>query len=120
MPPNVVAPNMSSLSQRELSPRAPDSTSANTRDRQWVDRIHAGDSRAFDEMVVAYYESLLRLALSYVRSRDLAEEVVQDVFLAIWQQRTSWSPNRALRVYLYAATRNRAFSQLRHRVVEER
>jgi RNA polymerase sigma-70 factor (ECF subfamily) len=89
-------------------------------DRVIVARIREGDAKAFDAMVVEYYEKLLGLAFIYLRERQSAEEVVQDVFLAIWQHRTRWAPDTSLRLYLYAATRNRAFSRLRHRRLEDR
>lgn len=88
-------------------------------DRVVAARIREGDSKVFDALVVEYYERLLRLAFTYVRERETAEEVVQDVFLAIWQQRARWAPDGGLRIYLYAATRNRSFSWLRHRRLEE-
>lgn len=86
--------------------------------QQTVAAIRAGDPSAFDALVVAHYEPLLRLAFSYLGSRESAEEVVQDVFLRIWEQRAHWSPNGALRPYLFSAVRNGAFSQLRHRRLE--
>jgi RNA polymerase sigma-70 factor (ECF subfamily) len=89
-------------------------------ERAMVACIRAGDGKAFDTMVVMYYEPMLRLAVSYLYLRESAEEVVQDVLLAIWQKRAQWQPTGALRLYLFTATRNRAFSQLRHRRVEQR
>lgn len=89
-------------------------------ERATVAAIRAGDANAFDALVVAHYESLLRLAFSYLGTRESAEEAVQDVFLAIWERRGEWSPHGALRPYLFSATRNRAFTQLRHRRVEHR
>src|SRR5688572_29959919 len=89
-------------------------------ERATVAGIRAGNANAFDALVVAHYQPLLRLAVNYLGMRETAEEVVQDVFLAIWTRRAQWSPDGALRLYLYSATRNRAFSLLRHRRVEQR
>jgi RNA polymerase sigma-70 factor (ECF subfamily) len=46
--------------------------------------------------------------------------VVQDVFLKIWERRTTWALSGPLRNYLLAATRNGAISRLRHWRVERR
>ncbi len=85
-----------------------------------ITRLRAGDTVAFDEIVIAYYETLLRLAMSYLDSRESGEEVVQDILLNIWRQRADLVAPAGLRLYLFAATRNRAISQLRHRRVEQR
>jgi RNA polymerase sigma-70 factor (ECF subfamily) len=48
-----------------------------------VDRLCAGDGTAFTEVVRAYNGSLLRLASSFVPSRAVAEEVVQETWMAV-------------------------------------
>lgn len=96
------------------------SQNAEHADDALLERLRAGDTVAFDEMVLAYYEALLRLAVNYLGSRESGEEVVQDVLLNVWRQRAELVAPAGLRMYLFAATRNRAFSRLRHRRVEER
>ena len=48
-----------------------------------VDRLCAGDGAAFTEVVRAYNGSLVRLASSFVPSRSVAEEVVQETWIAV-------------------------------------
>jgi RNA polymerase sigma-70 factor (ECF subfamily) len=88
-------------------------------ERAMVAGIRSGDASAFDAMVVDHYQALLRLAFSYLGVRESAEEVVQEVFLRIWEQRAQWSPAGSVRPYLFTATRNGAISQLRHGRVEQ-
>jgi RNA polymerase sigma-70 factor (ECF subfamily) len=47
-------------------------------DAELLDRLRAGDEQAFVILVRRYHESMLRLAGSFVPSRAVAEEVVQD------------------------------------------
>jgi RNA polymerase sigma-70 factor (ECF subfamily) len=55
-----------------------------------------------------------------VHSSAVAEELVHDVFLAVWRDRASWNVNTSPRLWLYGAVRNRAMNHLRHeRVVAE-
>jgi RNA polymerase sigma-70 factor (ECF subfamily) len=85
-----------------------------------LERLRANDPDAFDEIVVTYYEALLRAAVSYLGSRESGEEIVQDVLLNVWRTRAELSAPAGLRLYLYAAVRNRAISLLRHQQSERR
>src|SRR6266516_913233 len=51
----------------------------------WVDRIRAGDVDAFEALYRTYWQRLYAFAFRYVRSKEDAEEVVQDVFFRIWR-----------------------------------
>ena len=85
------------------------------RERTWIDGIQNGDERAFEEMFRAYYPQLCRFAAEYVDSANRARDLVQDVFLRIWDRRAEWTVRRSLRAYLYRAVRNRALNAVRHR-----
>jgi RNA polymerase sigma-70 factor (ECF subfamily) len=66
-----------------------------------------------------FYPELCGFVVQYVRSRAIAEELVQDLFLRLWERRESWEQEMPSRSYLYRAARNRAFDHLkRQRVVE--
>lgn len=89
-------------------------------DRELLDRIRRGDREAFDWAFRAYYAPLVGVAESLVRSRALAEELVQDVMLALWQKRDTMVVDDSVRAYLHKATRNRAFNHLRHERVQKK
>jgi len=69
-------------------------------------------------MFRAYGETLCSFVNGYVRSRDEAQELVQDLFLWIWEHRYEWEVPGSLRNYLFKSARNRAISLLRHQQVE--
>jgi RNA polymerase sigma-70 factor (ECF subfamily) len=85
----------------------------------WIALVRAGDTAAFEAMFRRYYEPLLRFALAYVPSREAAEDLVQDVFFRVWEQRERWEVRATLAAYLYGATRNRCLDYVRHRIVEQ-
>ncbi|MBA3259527.1 MAG: RNA polymerase sigma-70 factor [Gemmatimonadales bacterium] len=85
-----------------------------------LERIRAGDESVFEELFKAYYRALCDFVYGYVRSRDTAEELVQTVFLRIWQKRESWEPVTGIRAYLFAACRNQALDHLRHQRIVDR
>ena len=88
--------------------------------RDLVDRIQAGDREAFEVVFRAYYAKLADYANGMVRSRDGADDVVQEVFVALWTQRNRLSSPDNLVGYLYRAVRNRSLNQIRrHRMVAD-
>ena len=48
-----------------------------------LDRLRAGDERAFEALVARYYPTMLAVALHHVRTRAVAEEVVQEAWLGV-------------------------------------
>jgi len=89
-------------------------------ERDRVARIRAGDAAAFGELFREHFASLCGFVTSYVRAPEVAEELVQDLFCALWQRRAEWDPPGRVRHYLLAAARNRALGHLRHRQMAER
>jgi RNA polymerase sigma-70 factor (ECF subfamily) len=79
-----------------------------------VARVRGGDETAFESLYLAHHDELWRFAYAYVRSRDVAEELVQDVFLAIWGTRTTWQVHTRVRAWMYASVRHLALNHLRH------
>ncbi len=71
-----------------------------------VDRVRQGDALALEMIFVAYRVELIAVAERIVGSRAVAEEVVQDVFLAIWTGRAGWHITKSLGAYLRQATHN--------------
>ncbi|MBC8153930.1 MAG: RNA polymerase sigma-70 factor [Bacteroidetes bacterium] len=79
----------------------------------WLDRIATlNDERAFRSLFNLFYPELIRFALFYVNVRESAEEIVQDVFLKIWQIRANLLAIKAFRAYLFTATRNQCLNYL--------
>jgi|GEM_PF-76111 RNA polymerase sigma-70 factor (ECF subfamily) len=85
-----------------------------------VPRIRSGDEAAFELLYLAHHDELWRFAYAHVRSRDVAEELVQDVFLAVWGTRATWEVNTRVRAWLYASVRHLALNYLRHERVVTR
>lgn len=65
-------------------------------------------------MYLEYHESLWRFAYTLVRSAEIAEDLVHDIFLALWRDRARWRVTTSVRLWLYGAVRNRAMNHLRH------
>lgn len=88
-------------------------------DRELVARIGAGDIAAFEELYRAHAPALLAFAHAWLHSLETAEDLVQDLFLAIWRNREDWELKSSLRSYLFGALRNRIVSYRRSRQARE-
>jgi RNA polymerase sigma-70 factor (ECF subfamily) len=82
--------------------------------RELVERLRAGDQAAFEAIFRAHYASLADYAKGLVHSRDAAEDVVQEVFVALWTHRDRLATPDNLVAYLYRSVRNRGLNFLRH------
>lgn len=74
----------------------------------------------FGALFRATYGELCGFVLHYVGSRAIAEELVQDVFVRLWDRRASWQEELPSRTYLYRSARNRALDHIKHERVVQR
>jgi RNA polymerase sigma-70 factor (ECF subfamily) len=85
-----------------------------------VAEVQHGNVLVFGAIFDQYFEALRTFALSYVHTREVAEDVVQDVFARIWEIRTEWTVQTSIAQYLFGAVRNRAIKALRYDAVAAR
>ncbi len=71
------------------------------------------DEQAYEQLFHHFYPSLYQFALSFVKTGQLAEEVVSDVFIRIWQKRAALARIRDLKLYLFISTKNTSLNYLR-------
>jgi RNA polymerase sigma-70 factor (ECF subfamily) len=72
--------------------------------------ISEDDQAAYKTLFESFYDRLHRLAYIITGSKELSEEIVSDVFIALWRNRSKACSILNLRVYLYVATRNTALN----------
>lgn len=85
-----------------------------TSDAELMRRIQAGDEQALARLYDRYGGLVYTLALRMCGRQDVAEEIVQDVFLAVWRRGASWDPKRgSVQGWLLAIARHRAIDHLR-------
>jgi RNA polymerase sigma-70 factor (ECF subfamily) len=80
-------------------------------DARLLQRLLAGDEDAFMRLVERYGPSMLRVATSLVRSRSVAEEVVQDTWVAVLRGIERFEGRSSLKTWLFRILVNRARSQ---------
>ncbi len=63
-------------------------------------RLRQGDEGAFDELVTRHHSTLIRMALAYVADREVAEEVVQDTWMAVIDGLSRFEGRSSLRTWV--------------------
>jgi RNA polymerase sigma-70 factor (ECF subfamily) len=79
-----------------------------------------GDAAALGEIFSEYGVRLCAYAYRWTQSREIAEELVHDVFLSIWTHHEQWEIQTSVKTYLFRATHNRVLNFLRSRGVQHR
>ena len=85
----------------------------NTSDRQLVERLREGDATAMPELQTVYGARIFQLALRYMKNREDAEEITQDVLLRVFRKIDAFRGDAALSSWIYRITFNAAMSRLR-------
>lgn len=74
--------------------------------------------KAFTELHLLCFPSLVRFAYAFVKNKEIAEEVVSDVMIKVWEQRRSLNQISDLKSYLYVSAKNTAINYLKKRHAE--
>lgn len=86
-------------------------------DDELLQYIKDGNQNAYAEIYRRYSEVLFRHAVRLLQDRSEAEDVIQEVFLMIWEKRNKIFLANSLSSYLYNTVRNRIFNHLTHQKV---
>ena len=71
------------------------------------------DDRNFEEIYLRYFPRLLRFAREYVLTEEDAENIIQDVFMILWERRSDLKIHISLTSYLFVLIKNRCIDYLR-------
>jgi len=84
-----------------------------TADRDLIQRLQAGDDTAVHELAERYGSRIFQLAMRYMKNREDAEEVVQDVLMKVYRKADAFRGDAAFSSWIYRITFNTAMSRLR-------
>ncbi len=71
------------------------------------------NQQAYNELFLHFYPSLQQFAFSFLKSKQLSEEAVSDVFIKIWKRRRTLHTIINLKLYLFTSTRNTCLNYLK-------
>jgi RNA polymerase sigma-70 factor (ECF subfamily) len=72
----------------------------------------------FENIFKDYYADLVRYAHGFLAEFDACEEVVQNLFVRLWEGREDLKVQDSYRAYLYSATRNACLNEIKHEKVK--
>lgn len=82
-----------------------------------IHRIRKGDKETFRKLFELYYQRLFLYAKSYLGNTDESEDLMQDLFIHLWEKRKDLVIFSSLSAYLFRSVHNRCIQILRHRQV---
>jgi RNA polymerase sigma-70 factor (ECF subfamily) len=90
------------------------------RDTDITWRIRNGDIGQFESLFRSSYVSLVRYAKTLIKDHDTAEEIVQDLFFRLWQDKEKLNIESSLNGYLFRSVHNKCLHYIEHNRVIER
>ena len=88
-------------------------------DEKLMDGVRNDDRQSFDGLFRRYYRMLVLSAIKYVVDQFVAEELVQDLFLNLWQKRKILAIAGKVKAYLFVAIKNRCLNYLKTRFARQ-
>jgi RNA polymerase sigma-70 factor (ECF subfamily) len=85
-----------------------------------VRRLRKGDKQAFELIFNRYKEQLYFFTQGYLHSSTDSEEIIQNVFLSLWESRDSLKEELSLKSFLYKITVNNIYNYLKHKAIEHK
>ena len=83
-------------------------------ERILLGKLKNDDQSAFTVIFTKYYSDLVRFSFGFTRNSDSSEEIVQEVFLKLWENRSSLDIHTSLKSFLLKNVQNRSIDSLRH------
>ena len=83
-------------------------------------KLRGGDKAAFKHLYESFFLRLERFACQYVIDRHVANDLVQNVFVILWEKRESLREDASLANFLFTLTRNQCLNYLNHVKIEKR
>ena len=88
-------------------------TQSSLEDWSWIEKIRGGDRSAFNQLFDKYKPHVINLAFRFVRERGTAEDIAQEIFIKIYENKTPFHPTAKFSTWLYRVTVNAAVDFLR-------
>lgn len=81
-------------------------------ERELIKGLINSDEEAFCDLYALYKNRLMYFAMKFLKSKEFAEDVFQDAFASVWQNRRFLNPESPFSAYIYTIVRNRILNLL--------
>jgi RNA polymerase sigma-70 factor (ECF subfamily) len=79
-----------------------------------IRRLQEGDKASFERVFEYFYHRLYVFINEYVHDSEVAKNILQDVFLILWEKKSILLDDTNLNAWLYTVAKNKALKYLRH------
>lgn len=90
------------------------------KEKQTVSRSRASDISLFQQLFDSYFQALVTYAFRFVNDWQAAEDITQDVFMALWMKKEDIDFDEPVKPYLYRAVYNRSINYLNSALMQKR
>jgi len=88
-------------------------------DAKQIEELKSGSKKAFQIVFNTYAPKIHAFALSYLKNKSEAEELLQDVFLKLWEKRDKLDSSKNIKALLFKICINLIYDHIRHRNVHD-
>ena len=86
----------------------------------FLQHLNSKEEHAYYELFQQFYSYLVLFAERRIENHKVAEDIVQEIFIKLWESKKQYNSLNGLKAYLYEAVCNRCTDYRKHQVVEEK
>lgn len=87
-----------------------------TDNRHLVEKVSQGDRAAFEKLYWIYVNRLYGFVFDLIKSGEVARDIVQEVFIVIWENRENLDPTLSFKSFLFTVAYRRVLNELRRQI----
>lgn len=87
---------------------------AKVEEKQVITQVVTGDLNTFEMVFRDYYKPLVRYGSTFLKDSDEAEDVVQQVFVSLWEKKEQLAIHTSIRAVLYKSVQNACLNKIKH------
>lgn len=91
----------------------------NFQDHELFQKIKKGDLGAYESLFKKYYSPVVKFAYSICRNLITAEEIAQEVFMYIWEKRSTLEIHTDIKSYLFTSGKNKCLNYIKHELPKQ-
>lgn len=88
--------------------------------RKAILHLARGNKKGFDWIYEQYSVFLYNFIFGFLKSKEESEEVVQEVFIKLWQSRKQLNPDKSIKSFIFTLAKNLVFNKLKRKKVEQK
>ena len=92
----------------------------NGTEQDFIRRINIKEETAFHDLFLKFRNYLVLFAMRRVDQLDAAEDIVQETFITVWENKKIYNSYQGLKAYLYELVQNKCTNYLKHKQVEDK